>query len=313
MPADLISGVVVALALIPEAIAFSIIAGLAPEVGLYASFAMTVTIACLGGRIAMISAATAAMALPLGGLVDLITGGDEARLALALEYVLAATLVTGLLQVVWGSLQIGRIMKYVPRAVLVGFVNALAILIFLAQLEQFEKAYEVGLDLTMYIAVAIGLGIIYLLPRLTKNISALKSIPSPLVAIVVLTVWTVSQGVALPTVGEMGSLPESLPFFRLPNLPFNFDTLRIVLPVALTLSGIGLLESFLTASVLDDMTDTNSDKNQEARGQGIANLVTGMFGGMAGCGMIGQSIINIKSGGRQRLSTLSAGVFLLFF
>ncbi|MEL7051995.1 MAG: SulP family inorganic anion transporter, partial [Cyanobacteria bacterium J06588_5] len=142
---------------------------------------------------------------------------------------------------------------------------------------------------------------------------ALKSIPSPLVAIVVLTVWTVSQGVALPTVGEMGSLPESLPFFRLPNLPFNFDTLRIVLPVALTLSGIGLLESFLTASVLDDMTDTNSDKNQEARGQGIANLVTGMFGGMAGCGMIGQSIINIKSGGRQRLSTLSAGVFLLFF
>ncbi|MEL7358654.1 MAG: SulP family inorganic anion transporter [Cyanobacteria bacterium J06560_6] len=313
VPADLISGVVVALALIPEAIAFSIIAGLSPEVGLYASFAMTVTIACLGGRIAMISAATAAMALPLGGLVDLVTGGDEARLALALEYVLAATLVTGLLQVIWGSLQIGRIMKYVPRAVLVGFVNALAILIFLAQLEQFEKADEVGLDLTMYIAVAIGLGIIYLLPRLTKNISALKSIPSPLVAIVVLTVWTVSQGVALPTVGEMGSLPESLPFFRLPNLPFNFDTLRIVLPVALTLSGIGLLESFLTASVLDDMTDTNSDKNQEARGQGIANLVTGMFGGMAGCGMIGQSIINIKSGGRQRLSTLSAGVFLLFF
>ncbi len=307
VPADLLAGVVVALALIPEAIAFSIIAGVDPKVGLYASFTMAVTIAFLGGRPAMISAATGAMALLV---VDLVRN-------YGLEYLLAATLLTGLLQVIWGSLRIGRIMKYVPRAVLVGFVNALAILIFNAQLEQFAIAREAEFlgpnNTLMYVMVAAGLAIIYLLPRLTKNIPIVKSIPSPLVAIVVLTVVSVATGMRLPTVSDMGDLPSTLPIFHLPDLPLNLATIEIILPVALTMSAVGLLESFLTASVLDDMTDTNSDKNQEARGQGMANLITGMFGGMAGCAMIGQSVINVKSGGRQRLSTLSAGIFLLFF
>ncbi len=292
VPADLLAGVVVALALIPEAIAFSIIAGVDPKVGLYASFTMAVTIAFLGGRPGMVSAATGAMALLM---VELVKN-------YGLEYLLGATLLTGLLQVIWGYLRIGRIMKYVPRAVLVGFVNALAILIFNAQLPQFA-----GQGLLMYGMVAAGLAIIYLLPRFVKVI------PSPLVAIVVLTAVAMGTGMTLPTVGDMGELPSALPVFRLPNLPFDLATLEVILPVALTMSAVGLLESFLTASVLDDMTDTNSDKNREARGQGIANLVTGLFGGMAGCAMIGQSVINIKSGGRQRLSTLSAGIFLLFF
>lgn len=307
VPADLLAGVVVALALIPEAIAFSIIAGVDPKVGLYASFTMAITIAFLGGRPGMISAATGAMALLM---VDLVKN-------YGLEYLLAATLLTGFLQVVWGSLRIGRIMKYVPRAVLVGFVNALAILIFNAQLEQFTIAQQpefLGPNNTlMYVMVAAGLAIIYLLPRLTQYIPVVKAIPTPLIAIVVLTAVSVSTGMRLPTVGDMGDLPATLPIFRLPDLPFNLETLQIILPVALTMSAVGLLESFLTASVLDDMTDTNSDKNREARGQGMANLITGMFGGMAGCAMIGQSVINVRSGGRQRLSTLSAGVFLLFF
>ncbi|MGB3766172.1 MAG: SulP family inorganic anion transporter [Phormidesmis sp.] len=306
VPADVLAGTVVALALIPEAIAFSIIAGVDPTVGLYASFTMAVTIAFLGGRPAMVSAATGAMALLV---VDLVRNNPEN----GLDYLLAATLLTGFLQTVWGSLRIGRIMKYIPRAVLVGFVNALAILIFDAQLVQFE-----GQGLLMYILVAAGLAIIYLLPPITKNIPVIKAIPSPLVAIVALTLFTYfspggAEGLDLFTVGDMGDLPSRLPSFGLPNVPFNFDTLQIILPVALTLSAVGLLESFLTASVLDDMTDTNSDKNREARGQGMANLVTGLFGGMAGCAMIGQSVINVKSGGRQRLSTLCAGVFLLAF
>ena len=292
VPADLLAGAVVALALIPEAIAFSIIAGVDPKVGLYASFTMAVTIAFLGGRPGMVSAATGAMALLV---VELVRN-------YGLEYLLGATLLTGLLQVIWGYLRIGRIMKYVPRAVLVGFVNALAILIFNAQLPQFA-----GQGLLMYGMVAAGLAIIYLLPRFVRVI------PSPLVAIVVLTAVAMGTGMTLPTVGDMGELPSALPVLGLPDLPFDLATLQVILPVALTMSAVGLLESFLTASVLDDMTDTNSDKNREARGQGIANLVTGLFGGMAGCAMIGQSVINIKSGGRQRLSTLSAGIFLLFF
>ena len=306
VPADVLAGAVVALALIPEAIAFSIIAGVDPTVGLYASFTMAITIAFLGGRPAMVSAATGAMALLV---VELVRSHPDN----GLEYLLAATLLTGLLQTIWGSLRIGRIMKYIPRAVLVGFVNALAILIFDAQLVQFE-----GQGWLMYVLVAVGLAIIYLLPLLTKGIPGLKAIPSPLIAIIALTVYTYfspggAEGLGLLTVGDMGNLPSRLPSFVLPNVPFNLDTLRIILPVALTMSAVGLLESFLTASVLDDMTDTNSDKNREARGQGIANLVTGLFGGMAGCAMIGQSVINVRSGGRQRLSTLCAGIFLLAF
>ena len=307
---DLLAGIVVALALIPEAIAFSIIAGVDPKVGLYASLTMPIVIAFMGGRPGMISAATGAMALLMVELVK--THG--------IEYLFAATLLTGLLQIVWGFLKVGRQMKYVPRAVLVGFVNALAILIFMAQLPEFG-----GQGITMYVAVALGLAIIYLLPRLTKLV------PSPLVAIVVLTVLGMAANGtfadsslaflgdlaapfgSLPTIQDKGDLPTTLPIFHLPQVPLNFETLSIVLPVALPLSAVGLLESFLTASVIDDMTDTNSDKNQEAKGQGIANLVTGFFGGMAGCAMIGQSVINITSGGRQRLSTLSAGALLFFF
>ncbi|MEO0757358.1 MAG: SulP family inorganic anion transporter [Cyanobacteria bacterium J06648_16] len=308
VPADLLAGTVVALALIPEAIAFSLIAGVDPTVGLYASLTMSVTIAFLGGRPGMISAATGAMALLM---VELVKN-------YGLEYLFAATLLTGLLQIGWGFLRVGRQMKYVPRAVLVGFVNALAILIFAAQLPELAVGDEFSLagaiayltspeGLGVYAMVALGLAIIYLLPRLTKRV------PSPLVAIVVTTAITMNTAMALPTVGEKGDLPVSLPGLHLPQIPFTWETLNIILPVALTMSAVGLLESFLTASVIDDMTDTHSDKNQEAKGQGIANIVTGFFGGMAGCAMIGQSVINIRSGGRQRLSTLSAGIFLFLF
>ncbi|NET48369.1 MAG: SulP family inorganic anion transporter [Merismopedia sp. SIO2A8] len=289
---DLLAGIVVALALIPEAIAFSIIAGVDPKVGLYASFTMAVIIAIVGGRPGMVSAATGAMALLMVYLVK-----DH-----GLEYLFAAGILTGLLQLLWGFLKVGRQMKYVPRPVLVGFVNALAILIFMAQLPQFG-----GVGWEMYALVALGLAIIYLLPRVTK------AVPSPLVAIIVLTTITMSLGVEVPTVGDMGELPDALPGFHIPQVPLTVETLVIIFPTSLTMSIVGLLESFLTASVIDDLTDTSSDKNKEATGQGIANVVTSFFGGMAGCAMIGQSVINVKSGGRQRLSTLSAGVFLLFF
>ncbi|MEB3233212.1 MAG: SulP family inorganic anion transporter [Leptolyngbyaceae bacterium] len=289
---DILAGIVVALALIPEAIAFSIIAGVDPSVGLYASFTMAVVIAIVGGRPGMVSAATGAMALLMVYLVK----------NHGIEYLFAAGILTGILQIIWGFLKIGHQMKYVPRAVLVGFVNALAILIFMAQLPQFN-----GVGWQMYVLVALGLAIIYLLPRVTK------AVPSPLVAIIVLTLITVTFSIEVPTVGDMGQLPESLPAFHLPQVPLNGETLAIIFPTALTMSIVGLLESFLTASVIDDLTDTTSDKNREAKGQGIANLITSFFGGMAGCAMIGQSVINIKSGGRQRLSTFSAGVLLLTF
>ncbi len=292
IPGNLLAGVVVALALIPEAIAFSIVAGVDPKVGLYASFIMAVTIAFTGGRPGMISAATGAMALLMVYLVK-----DH-----GIEYLFAAGILTGILQIIWGLLRVGRQMKYVPRSVLVGFVNALAILIFMAQLPQF-----VGVGWEMYAMVAGGLAIIYLLPRFTK------AVPSPLIAIILLTLIALIGNVNVPTVGDMGDLPRTLPAFHIPQVPFNLETLRIIFPHALTLSAVGLLESFLTASVLDDLTDTLSNKNQEARGQGIANIITNFFGGMAGCAMIGQSVINIQSGGRTRLSTLSAGVFLLLF
>ncbi|MEM9218674.1 MAG: SulP family inorganic anion transporter [Cyanobacteria bacterium P01_F01_bin.150] len=289
---DLLAGIVVALALIPEAIAFSIIAGVDPKVGLYASFTMAIITAVVGGRPGMVSASTGAMALLMVQLVK-----DH-----GLDYLFAAGILTGILQLMWGFLKVGQQMKYVSKSVLVGFVNALAILIFMAQLPQFA-----GVGWEMYALVALGLGIIYLLPKVTK------AVPSPLVAIIVLTIITLSLGIDVPTVGDMGELPSALPVFYLPQVPFNLETLKIIFPTALTMSIVGLLESFLTASVLDDLTDTGSDKNQEAKGQGIANLVTSFFGGMAGCAMIGQSVINTKSGGRQRLSTFSAGVFLLFF
>jgi sulfate permease, SulP family len=291
VPKDLIAGLVVALALIPEAIAFSIIAGVDPKVGLYASFCIAVVISFVGGRPGMISAATGAMALLMVTLVR----------EHGLEYLLAATLLTGVLQILAGVLKLGHALRFVSRSVMTGFVNALAILIFMAQLAEFRN---VGWE--MYAMVAGGLAIIYVLPRFTK------AVPSPLVCIVILTAVAIFSGMNLRTVGDMGALPSTLPIFLFPNVPLNLETLLIILPYAIPLTIVGLLESLMTASIVDDLTDTPSPKNPECVGQGVANLVSGFFGGMAGCAMIGQSVINVKSGGRGRLSCFSAGVFLLF-
>ncbi len=291
---DLLSGTVVALALIPEAIAFSIIAGVDPKVGLYASFCIAVTLAFVGGRVGMISAATGAMALLMVTLVK----------EHGLQYLLATTLLTGLLQIVAGWLKLGNLMRFVARSVVIGFVNALAILIFLAQLPEFK-----GQGGLMYGCVTLGLSIIYGLPLLTK------AVPSPLVCILVLTGLSMGLGWGesglLRTVGDMGQLPSSLPVFLWPDVPLNLETLAIILPYALPLALVGILESLMTATIVDDVTDTSSDKNAECKGQGIANLVSGLFGGMAGCAMIGQTVINVRSGGRGRLSTFWAGLLLL--
>jgi SulP family sulfate permease len=288
---DVLAGIVVALALIPEAIAFSIIAGVDPKVGLYASFSIAVVIAFIGGRSGMISAATGAMALVMVTLVK----------EHGLEYLLAATILTGIFQILAGFFRLGSLMRFVSRSVVTGFVNALAILIFMAQLPEFK-----GAGIQMYGMVALGLAIIYIFPRFTK------AVPSPLISIMTLTAISVYFGMDLRTVGDMGELPSTLPIFLLPDIPLNLDTFRIILPYSLTLTAVGLLESLMTATIVDELTDTPSNKNRECAGQGISNIVAGFFGGMAGCAMIGQSVINIKSGGRGRLSTLSAGLFLLF-
>lgn len=290
---DTLSGIVVALALIPEAIAFSIIAGVDPKVGLYASFCIAVVIAFTGGRPGMISAATGAMALLMVTLVR-----DH-----GLEYLLAATLLTGVLQIIAGYLKLAELMRFVSRSVVTGFVNALAILIFMAQLPELTNV-----TWHVYAMTVAGLGIIYLFPYLPV---IGKSIPSPLVCIVVLTVIYMVTGMEIRSVGDMGELPDTLPMFLWPDVPLNFETLMIIFPTALMLTVVGLLESMMTATIVDDLTDTPSDKNRECKGQGIANIGSGLLGGMAGCAMIGQSVINIKSGGRTRLSTLIAGVVLL--
>ena len=290
---DLLAGVVVALALIPEAIAFSIIAGVDPKVGLYASFCIAVIIAFVGGRPGMISAATAAMAVLMVTLVK----------EHGLQYLLAATLLTGVIQVVAGYLKLGSLMRFVSRSVVTGFVNALAILIFMAQLPELTNV-----TWHVYAMTAAGLGIIYLFPLLPV---VGKILPSPLVCIVVLTAVAVFLGLDIRTVGDMGELPDTLPIFLWPDVPLNLETLMIILPYSLPLAVVGLLESMMTATIVDDLTDTESDRNRECKGQGIANIGSGLIGGMAGCAMIGQSIINVKSGGRTRLSTLTAGVFLL--
>ena len=287
---DLLAGLVVALALIPEAIAFSIIAGVDPKVGLYASFCIAVVIAFTGGRPGMISAATGAMALVMVTLVK----------EHGLEYLLAATILTGVLQIIAGWIRLGRLMRFVSRSVVTGFVNALAILIFMAQLPELTNV-----TWHVYAMTAAGLGIIYLFPYVTK------AIPSPLVTIVVLTAVAIVLDLDIRTVGDMGELPDSLPVFLLPDVPLNLETLAIIFPYSLTLMVVGLLESLMTATIVDDLTDTTSDKNRECVGQGVANIASGFIGGMAGCAMIGQSVINVKSGGRGRLSTLSAGLFLL--
>ena len=288
---DLVAGTVVALALIPEAIAFSIIAGIDPKVGLYASFCIAVLIAFVGGRPGMISAATGAMALLMVTLVR----------EHGLQYLLATTILTGLLQIMAGVFKLGDLMRFVSRSVVTGFVNALAILIFMAQLPEFR-----GQGPLMFAMVAAGLAIIYGLPRLTS------SVPSPLVCIAVLTAVSMGFGLdSLRTVGDMGQLPSALPVFLLPEIPLNLETLAIILPYAVPLAVVGLLESLMTTTIVDDFTDTESDKNRECTGQGIANCAAGFFGGMAGCAMIGQSVINVKSGGRGRLSTFAAGIVLL--
>ena len=290
---DLLAGLVVALALIPEAIAFSIIAGVDPRVGLYASFCIAVVIAFVGGRPGMISAATGAMALVMVTLVR-----DH-----GLQYLLAATVLTGCLQIVAGYLKLGELMRFVSRSVVTGFVNALAILIFMAQLPELTNV-----TWHVYALTGAGLGIIYLFPRLPV---IGKAIPSPLVCIVSLTALCMLLGIDVRTVGDMGDLPDTLPVFLIPEIPLTLATLLTILPYSGALAGVGLLESLMTATIVDDLTDTSSDRNRECRGQGIANVVTGFFGGMAGCAMIGQSIINVKSGGRCRLSTLTAGTVLI--
>lgn len=290
---DILAGIVVALALIPEAIAFSIIAGVDPKVGLYASFCIATIVAFTGGRPGMISAATGAMALLMVTLVK----------EHGLEYLLAATLLTGVLQILAGYLQLGSLMRFVSRSVVTGFVNALAILIFIAQLPELTNV-----TWHVYAMTAGGLGIIYLFPYIPV---IGKSIPSPLVCIIFLTVLSQVIGLDIRTVGDMGELPDALPIFLWPEVPLTLATLWIILPYALGLSVVGLLESMMTATIVDDLTDTKSDRNRECKAQGIANIGAGLMGGMAGCAMIGQSIINIKSGGRGRLSSFSAGVFLL--
>jgi len=291
--ADVLAGTVVALALIPEAIAFSIIAGVDPKVGLYASFCIAVITAFLGGRPGMISAATGAMALLMVTLVK----------EHGLQYLLATTLLTGVIQIIFGYLKLGKLMSFVAKSVVTGFVNALAILIFMAQLPELTDA-----PWQVYAMTAAGLGIIYLFPYVPV---IGKMLPSPLVCIITLSAVAIYWQIDIHTVGDMGELPDTLPMFLLPDVPLNIETLKIILPYALPLAVVGLLESLMTATIIDDLTDTDSDKNRECKAQGFANIGAGLLGGMAGCAMIGQSVINVKSGGRGRLSTLVAGVFLL--
>lgn len=290
---EMLAGIVVALALIPEAIAFSIIAGVDPKVGLYASFSISVIIAIVGARPGMISAATGAMALLMVTLVK-----DH-----GLQYLLATTILTGIIQIAAGYLKLGDLMRFVSRSVVTGFVNALAILIFMAQLPELT-------DVTwhVYAMTLAGLAIIYLFPYVPY---IGKLLPSPLVCIVALTLVAITFGIDVRTVGDMGELPDTLPIFLWPDVPLNLETFTIIFPYAAGLAVVGLLESMMTATIVDDLTDTTSNKNQECKGQGIANILSGLVGGMAGCAMIGQSIINIKSGGRGRLSTLCSGAFLL--
>ena len=290
MRTEALAGLIVAIALIPEAIAFSLIAGVDPRVGLFASFTMAVTIAFTGGRPAMISAATGAIALVVAPLSR----------EYGLDYLIAAVLLGGAIQIALALAGVARLMRFVPRSVMVGFVNALAILIFLSQMP-----YLIDVPWAVYPMVAAGLAVILLLPRLTT------AIPSPLVAVVGLTVLTVAVGLTLPNVADQGELPSSLPSLMLPNVPVSLETLSIIGPVAIAIALVGLLESLLTAKLVDDITDTHSNKTRESWGQGVANIVTGFFGGMGGCAMIGQTMINVRSGARTRMSTFLAGVFLL--
>ncbi|MEV6639239.1 SulP family inorganic anion transporter [Amycolatopsis sp. NPDC051371] len=288
---EILAGLVVALALIPEAISFSIIAGVDPSIGLFASFTMAVVISVVGGRAAMISAATGAIALVVAPLAR----------EHGLGYLVATVILGGLFQIVLGSLGVAKLMRFVPRSVMVGFVNALAILIFLAQVPAL-----IDVPWPVYPLFAAGLVIMVLFPKLTR------AVPAPLVAIVALTALTIAAGISVPTVGDKGALPSSLPVLGIPDVPFTWDTLTLLAPYALAFALVGLMESLMTAKLVDDITDTRSNKTREAIGQGIANVVTGIFGGMGGCAMIGQTMINVRTAGaRTRLSTFLAGSFLM--
>ncbi|MFI6025909.1 SulP family inorganic anion transporter [Amycolatopsis magusensis] len=288
---EILAGLVVALALIPEAISFSIIAGVDPSIGLFASFTMAVVIAVVGGRPAMISAATGAIALVVAPLAR----------EHGLGYLLATVILGGLIQVMLGALGIAKLMRFVPRSVMVGFVNALAILIFLAQVPEL-----IDVPWPVYPLFAGGLVLMVLFPKLTK------AVPAPLVSIVALTALTVAAGIAVPTVGDKGALPDSLPVPGIPDVPFTLGTLTLLAPYAFAFALVGLMESLMTAKLVDDITDTRSSKTRESIGQGVANIVTGFFGGMGGCAMIGQTMINVRTAGaRTRLSTFLAGAFLM--
>ena len=289
--ADILAGIVVGLALIPEALAFAFIVGVDPRVALYASFTIAVITSFFGGRSGLISAATGAMALVL---VDLMATHG-------LQYILAATILTGIIQFILGIFGVANLMRFIPNSVMLGFVNALGIMIFMTQMP-----YLIGGGIMTYVFAGVTLVLIYLIPRF------IKVIPAPLIAIIFMTIIALVSGVNLQSIGDLGTMPSTLPTFFFPDIPFNLETLMIILPYSLALSVVGLLESLLSSQVLDDMTDTSSNKNREARGQGIANFFTGFFGGMAGCALLGQSVINVKSGGRGRLSTFTAGVFLMF-
>ncbi|MGX5791464.1 SulP family inorganic anion transporter [Staphylococcus equorum] len=287
---NIVAGILVALALIPEALSFSIIAGVDPMVGLYSSFIIAVVISFVGGRPAMISAATGSVALVIVPLVK-----DH-----GVQYLLAATILMGIIQIIFGVLKVGRLMKFIPNSVMIGFVNALAILIFMTQIK-----HIFGISIPTYLFVITTLLIIYLLPRVFNKI------PAPLIAIVLLTIVYLATGAKVETVGDLGQITRSLPQFFIPDVPFNLETLQIILPYSLSMAIVGLVESLLTARIVDQATDTYSSKNRESRGQGIANFITGFFGAMGGCAMIGQSVINVRSGATTRLSTFTAGVFLI--
>lgn len=286
---ELLAGLVVCMALIPEAIGFTIVAGVDPMIGVYSCFCICVVISIFGGRPGMVSAAAGSMALVLASLVK----------SHGVEYMLLATILTGVFQVVFGFLKIGNLLKFIPNSVMIGFVNSLGILMFESQLAHFKGSFS------LIILGAIGIAIIYLLPKLTK------AIPSPIVAIAVITIIVFAFKMHVTTLGDMGRVTTDLPKFLIPHVPFNLETLKIVLPYSLSLSIVGIVESLLTAQLVDDMTKTSSDKNQECVGQGLANIVTGFFGGIAGCGMIGQTVANQEYGGRGRLSTLMPGVLML--
>ncbi|HCW52923.1 MAG TPA: sodium-independent anion transporter [Clostridium sp.] len=285
---DLLAGIVTSMALLPEVIGFSIAAGVDPMVGIYSSFCISIIISIFGGRTGMISAAAGSMALILAGLVR----------DYGIQYMLAATILTGIIQVILGFLKAGNLLKFIPKPVMIGFVNALGIMMFKSQIKYFTGPY------ILLILGAIGIAIIYLFPKVTK------AIPSPIISIIVVSLIVFLFKIDIPTLGDMGRITTELPKFIIPNIPFNLKTLSIILPYSLSLSLVGLVESLLTAQLVDDRTDTKSDKNRECVGQGLSNIVTGFFGGIAGCGMIGQTVVNQTYGGRRRLSTFTSGTFM---